>query len=127
MMDNERFLKNRLSKDSPFRIPEGYFDDFASQLMDKLPEQAPVSLHLTHVRKLRWKAWACAAACVLAGIFGGVLFFSQMDKRNLNNAESGTVAHSSAFFDEVYDETAADYAMIDNADIYVYLTDNSGE
>lgn len=42
MKKEETNLLNRCGKENPFKVPEGYFENFAEQLMDKLPEKAPV-------------------------------------------------------------------------------------
>lgn len=127
MMDNGRFLKGKMSKANPFCVPDGYFDGFASQLMDKLPERAPVCLQNVGAKKLRLKTWICAAACLCVGVFGAGIYFSRIADVDINASESETIAQTSIFVDDVYYDVAADYAMIDNADIYAYLTDASGD
>ena len=38
MEREERFIEEKFGRRTPFKVPEGYFDDFASQLMQSLPE-----------------------------------------------------------------------------------------
>lgn len=45
MVKEERYIKNRFGKDNHFRVPTGYFDNFASTIIDKLPEQEHVIIH----------------------------------------------------------------------------------
>ena len=39
MKKEETDLIHRCGKRNAFKVPEGYFEDFAGQLMDKLPEK----------------------------------------------------------------------------------------
>ena len=42
-MKEEDILRKKLSAgDSPFKVPENYFENFTSQLMDQLPEKTVV-------------------------------------------------------------------------------------
>lgn len=38
-MNEEKYLEERLTKHNPFQVPEGYFDSFAEQVMNQLPER----------------------------------------------------------------------------------------
>lgn len=38
MKNEQNEILNKLGKDPGFRVPEGYFDSFAEQMLDKLPE-----------------------------------------------------------------------------------------
>ena len=39
MMNEELYIKSRMGDKNPFRVPEGYFDNFAADLMQKLPRK----------------------------------------------------------------------------------------
>ena len=39
MIAEEKYLEDKYGKKQPFKVPNGYFDSFADNLMDKLPEQ----------------------------------------------------------------------------------------
>ena len=108
-MNEEKYRRN------PFTVPEGYFDTFADQLMASLPERQPRAKRVW-LRPLRY---AAAVVCVLA--MGAMTWFalsSSPDVRQPIQAESIQVPSDVAF------DEAADYAMIDNSDIYSLLADN---
>ena len=57
MTNEEKFIIESLGKENPFRVPEGYFDHFAEQFMNELPEAPtpcfdgcclPMCRHLQH-------------------------------------------------------------------------------
>ena len=54
MIAEEKYLEDKYGKKQPFKVPNGYFDSFADNLMDKLPEQQPVMT-----------PWLWQQACVL--------------------------------------------------------------
>lgn len=114
-MNEEKFLNERMSKQNPFRVPEGYFDDFATQVMAKLPERElkPVAKHVS------LRPWMYAAAALLVAVFSVTIFFTRMDSRQEQPQQTASSMVSDTYMDE-----AADYAMIDNADIYACLAEN---
>ena len=117
-MTNEEYLNQRLGNPrNPFRVPDGYFDNFTQELMEKLPEQNAV---LTIRRKPVVRAWMYAAASLVAAVFtlSAYFLFSQQEATPPAqlSASSTAVGISDAYVDE-----AVDYAMVDNHDIYAAL------
>lgn len=127
MMDRERYLRSKMPKANPFKVPEGYFEGLASQVMESLPERPQASVKPAGPHKPRVWAWVSVAACLCAAIFTTAIYFAKVGASDLNGAGNGAVAHSSVSYYEFDDDEFADYAMIDNADIYAYLTDSSAE
>jgi hypothetical protein len=60
-MNEEQYLINKAGKENPFRVPEGYFDSLASQVMSRVdaegnkPQDMPMIEKKTNTRKLRVK------------------------------------------------------------------------
>ena len=38
-MKEEDFIRKKYGSGNPFKVPEGYFEQFTSELMSKLPEK----------------------------------------------------------------------------------------
>jgi hypothetical protein len=38
-MNEEMYIQEKVGKQNPFRVPEGYFDNLTAQVMQNLPEQ----------------------------------------------------------------------------------------
>lgn len=117
-MNNEEYLKQRLgSPRNPFKVPDGYFDNFTQELMEKLPEK---NAALTIRRKPVVRAWMYAAASVVVAVFtiSAYFLFSQKD-----DAQAAQFADSqaSSVITESYVDDAVDYAMLDNHEIYAAL------
>lgn len=124
MMNKEEYIKGKMGKTNPFRVPEGYFDDFASQLMDNLPQRElraiPVRRNLM-MRTLRPVLYA--AACLCIAIFSVTVYFTKISGDNeVKTGNNVAAVHTNNVAAETYDEAVADYVMIDNADIYAYLS-----
>ena len=108
MTNEEQYLKERVGQENHFRVPDGYFDQFATRMMAQLPEERPVARQVS----LRVRRWLYAAACVAALAVTAFSFhFHQQD-------DSQQIAASETYIDE-----AADYAMMDNSDIYQLLAE----
>lgn len=114
-MNEEKYLNERMSKQNPFRVPEGYFDDFTIQMMAKLPERELKSV----AKRVSLRLWMYAAATLLVAVFSVAIFFTRMDGQQEHPQQTASVVVSDNYMDE-----AADYAMIDNADIYACLVEN---
>lgn len=112
-MDNEeRYIKERLGDKNPFVVPEGYFDQLADSVMSRLPERK------TRSRFAVLRPWLYAAACIVAVV---VMALSFHFDRSAASGEPSMLAGSA---DNTYIEEAADYAMLDNDEIYACLADN---
>ena len=114
-MNEEKYIEEKVGRRNPFTVPEGYFDTFADQLMASLPERQPQVKRLW-LRPLRY---AAAVVCVL--VMGAMAWFALSPSSDVHQpiqAESIEVSNDAAF------DAAADYAMIDNSDIYSLLADN---
>ena len=81
MMNEEEYLKSKVGNRNPFTVPEGYFEQLAQQVMDRIPattQELKPAPKKTVFKQLR--PWLYAAACVCVGVFtAGVLFNSQND------------------------------------------------
>jgi hypothetical protein len=128
MMNEENYIKEKMGTRNPFTVPDGYFDQLAQQIIDSLPVEvgeAPVSAlspvspspRPAIVRYLRPLLYA--AACALLAIVVGAVY------RNVATADSEQlVAHQQeavATYSDTYMEDLADYAMLDNEEIYASL------
>jgi hypothetical protein len=121
IMDKEGKIRSKVGDGNPFRVPEGYFDSFASQLMDKLPErkssmvEQPRSL-LSVKRPLMY-----AAACLFAAVFSVAVYFVKIAPAGEHVQQHTTAMHIQKSAIDAYMDEVADYAMVDNTDIYACL------
>lgn len=114
-MEEEKYIENRVGKRNPFRVPENYFDGFSARMMQLLPEQEK-----SRSKSMWLRPWLYAAACVCVLIISATIWLALPEKE----AQQAPVAvveqlETSDAFDE-----AADYMMLDNYDIYAYLSEN---
>lgn len=136
MTNEEKIIQERLGTKNPFRVPEDYFEHFADQLMEKLPErEVPAVLDGSPVetsasaKEVQMKSNTkrstlrifLAAACLCVAIFSISLYFSRT-QQSAEQEPVAAVANTTNIDDEYMDE-AADYVMLDNADIYACLSE----
>lgn len=105
MIQEEQYLKESVGHKQCFKVPEGYFDQLTAQVMQQLPEQQQA--HRVHLRP-----WLYAAACSVAVLLMGVTYY-------FHEQSSDEAVADSSYYEEV-----ADYAMIDNVDIYACISEN---
>ncbi|MFA6726695.1 MAG: hypothetical protein WCS17_00575 [Prevotella sp.] len=124
MNNNESSIKRQYGKNQPFKVPEGYFDDFSKRLMAQLPAQKQnISVSypcLSRVRLVfKYQIWRISliAASVVAVFFSLNFIFFKKDMQPDQTAQK-TVQ-------KITVDQAADYAMMDNEDIYADLVDDN--
>lgn len=136
--NDELYLKQKVGNRNPFRVPENYFEQLAEQVMQNLSDvarQEPItqSANQPRARKLQIRPWLYAAACSVVALAMGVSYYfmnSQATSTEAAPMASVAPAHNTASdmsdlrSDNSYYDDAADYAMLDNAEIYAYLSEN---
>lgn len=113
-MKEEDTILSKVGTENPFRVPEGYFEQFADSLMERLPRQeaAPfVPKEPTLWDKV--KPWVYMAA-----MFAGAALII----RTASGQRADDAADSEAQEMQLISE-AVDYSMLDDYSLYVYLTD----
>lgn len=122
MESEELWLKQNFGKKQPFRVPDGYFEQFETQLMEHLPEKAGNAqvVKMGVWRKLRPVITAAACACI--AVFGTFFYMNQTfnEAAPAPNPDAGQDM-ATAIYTSI--DAAADYAMIDNDDIYALMAD----
>lgn len=124
MMKEEKILKEKVGAVCHFSVPDGYFDSFAEKLMEQLPETEahviPMHAESWHHR-MQWRKVAAAVAAVVLLGGGSMVFWGQIERkpaRMTAKFESHVQPSSSEY---ATFEQMADYAMVDNQDIYASL------
>lgn len=125
MMKEEQILRERFGVENHFTVPDGYFDTFADQLMQQLPEREVPLVRLSPWRRLPLRRIAAAAA-VVACMAMGALYVTQRPSGTAHEQVAKTENHEAA--DETVGTTEygtidemLDYTMTDNQEIYASL------
>ncbi len=127
MNKEERYIIDKAGRENPFRVPQGYFEDFATKMMDSLPERNTETTSESNAGisgmkpepKRRWLRPLVAAAACVALVFGTVSYLQRLDSDSaMQQGTTMDYLSETSFEDEL-----ADYAMLDNMDIYAYLAD----
>jgi hypothetical protein len=110
-----------------FKVPEGYFDTLADRIMANIPE-APKQEKQKKSAKIiplntRLKI-AVAAAIVGAVICGTTVRLYQQGTKIANLDTNTEMTNNSETYGEEYVNDYIDYAMVDDTDIYEYISEN---
>ena len=124
-MMEEKYLIEKVGKENPFRVPEGYFDTLSSQIMAKVEAEGVAPRDIKAGKEKRAKVmwlrpviYAAASECAL--FISVVAYQSQSDQGTAAPTQT-VVANNQMLMDDYFDE-AADYVMLDNQDIYACLS-----
>ena len=125
MKDNK--LEDICKKGNPFTVPEGYFEHFTQQLMDKLPEkEIPVKAPQRITTWQRIKPWFYMAA-MFGGIIVGARYIVGPTVQQMHITSHTTNEYSERSYDEEYLEDALMNSRMDDYSVYCYLTDADRE
>lgn len=130
MMYEEDYLRKKMGVRNPFTVPEGYFEGLTEQVMSRLPVQAadsgdsglPKPVAKTAVMR-RLRPWLYAAACLFVAVFVAAAVFNskQADQQTAERKVAQIEQQGISYYSDNYIEEEADYAMIDNQEIYACL------
>ena len=123
-MKEEKYLIEKVGRENPFRVPEGYFDTLASQVMSRVDaegneaQEIPMPVKKAKTVWLRPVLYAAASVCAL---FISVVAYQSHSDQGTAAPTQTVVANNQMLMDDYFDE-AADYVMLDNQDIYACLS-----
>lgn len=117
-MNTDNELKAQYGTKRPYKVPDGYFEQFHEQLMNSLPEMVPEATPTTKVTLMaRIKPWLYMAA-----MFAGIIFMAQgimyIQEQSLDSDELVAL-------EELYDDEADHFmssSLYNEYVLYSYLT-----
>ena len=115
MTNEDLYLNNRMGKKNPFTVPEGYFSQLAGNIMAQLPEKQQPTIF----RRLR--PWLYAAACICVAVFSVTLYLNSEKSSPEQQPVAAIEQQIDNYYNDYYMDEEADYAMVDNQEIYAYL------
>lgn len=118
-MKEEEIIK-KCGTESPFTVPEGYFEQFTEKLMGQLPDTTHNAEERdTPVISLwqRVKPWI-----YLAAMFSGVMFSAKVFL-GTDAGQAESMAQTEEVLTDEEIDTMMEYAMVDDYTLYRYLTE----
>lgn len=122
MKEEDKILK-KTGTESPFRVPEGYFENLTSEVMKQLPEkETPAVLLKEPTRWQKIRPWLYMTAMFIGAAL--IIRIASSDGKPAVN----TVASEDTDVEEIeYINTVLDNSMMDDYSLYVYLADAQAE
>lgn len=114
----EEQLKKRIGTENPFRVPEGYFEGFTSELMEHLPEKERVVANRTPTmwEKIRPLVY-------MAAMFVGAMLIIRIASTHYVPGQE-TTGNEDIDKEMEYINMAMENSMLDDYSLYVYLTND---
>ena len=125
MKEEDNILK-KVGTENAFHVPEGYFENFTSELMNRLPEKEKLAFEQKEPTMWeRVKPWAYMAAMFVGAAL--IIRVASSDRKSVADIDvAATEIETEVISDEMID-MALDRAMLDDYSLYVYLSDASVE
>ena len=126
-MNEEQIIKEKIGEGNPFRVPDHYLDHLTDSVMANVMANGKPVMDATATKtrtiSVRLRRVIYAAACVavmfvvsLAVLLGGNDNQKLADSRTKTNEPTYAETHETTVAE------VADLAMMDNSDIYAYLS-----
>ena len=118
-MKEDMNLKNKFGTDNHFTVPEDYFKNLTSSVMERLPEVEKQDVPTIRLWD-KVKPWMYMAA-----MFFGIFFMIRAvvgSGKSINN-DNFTVNEHISELPEEYIDPVIDQMMVDDYTLYVYLSD----
>ncbi|MFI5217918.1 MAG: hypothetical protein ACHQNT_00405 [Bacteroidia bacterium] len=95
-------LLNKISRENPFRVPDGYFNSLPSDVAEKIALEKAKSVKIIFIRRILQTKYAVAACLLIAALISGVIYFNQ-NKTVVNEQLALTTddISSSIYFDDI--------------------------
>ena len=125
MNEEEKLILEKFGKETPFKVPEGFFDDFTKDLMAKLPErQEDASKKKRSAAIIRRISVIITSAAVFIGVcILAVSYLLQKPEQPVvaKQAKDNHIENINNTYNSI--DEAAEYTMLDNEDIYAYVSE----
>lgn len=106
-----------------FKVPEGYFDTLADRIMANIPE-APKQKKSATIISLNTRLKYAVAAAIVGAVIGGTTIRLYQQGTSIAKIDKTEVTNNSETYSDEYVNDYIDYAMVDDNDIYEYLSEN---
>lgn len=121
-MRKKEDILEELAGRRPFTVPQDYFEELDSRIMQALPKETPQAEPVRITAWMRLKPYVYMAAA-FAGLFFGIDFFVGFDKGSAQG--DGNVASSEfTIYSDDYIDSFLDESMVSDCMIYDLLVEN---
>mgnify|MGYP005753498367 FL=1 len=124
MKEEDKLLK-KVGTENPFRVPEGYFESFTSDLMSRLPEKEKTDIHREPTTWERVRPWLYMAAMFVGAAL--IIRVASPGETVSNGQQQQQIAADESDIEMEYIRTAIENTMMDDYSLYVYLSDENAE
>ena len=124
MKEEDKLLK-KIGTENPFRVPEGYFEGFTSDLMSRLPEKEKTDVHREPTTWEKVRPWLYMAAMFIGTAL--IIRVASPGETVSNGQQQQQIAADESDIEMEYIRTAIENTMMDDYSLYVYLSDENAE
>lgn len=125
LMKEEDKLLKKIGTENPFRVPEGYFEGFTSDLMSRIPEKEKTDVHREPTTWEKVRPWLYMAAMFIGAAL--IIRVASPGETVSNGQQQQQIAADESDIEMEYIRTAIENTMMDDYSLYVYLSDENAE
>ena len=125
LMKEEDKLLKKIGTENPFRVPEGYFEGFTSDLMSRLPEYEMTDVLREPTTWEKVRPWLYMAAMFIGAAL--IIRVASPGETVSNGQQQQQIAADESDIEMEYIRSAIENTMMDDYSLYVYLSDENAE
>lgn len=125
LMKEEDKLLKKVGTENPFRVPEGYFESFTSDLMSRLPEKEKTDIHREPTTWEKVRPWLYMAAMFVGAAL--IIRVASPGETVSGGQQQQQIAADESDIEMEYIRTAIENTMMDDYSLYVYLSNENAE
>lgn len=121
--EDEQHIERCFKKTNSFKVPEGYFERVADDILVSLPRQEQQVLPARHARFYSLHTRWLVAGCVLAALLSVTLYFHHSTVPPSSKPSEPTSTYTGNYTSETLEE-AAFISLMDDEDLYSLFEDD---
>lgn len=122
-VEDKQHIEHCFKQTNSFKVPEGYFERVADDILVSLPRQEQQVVPARHVRFYSLHTRWLAAGCVLAALLSVTLYFHHTTVPSSSNQSELTSTYTGIYTSETLEE-AAFIGLMDDEDLYSLFEDD---
>lgn len=112
-------IRNQFGAENHFQVPEGYFDNLAASVMQHIPDD---QAKIIKMQTPAWRRHIVAISAAAASVAAAVCLVFVLESNPAHSPSHLAAQHTTMQQDNSNIDAMVNYTMLDNDDMYAYLS-----
>lgn len=112
-------IRNQFGAENHFQVPEGYFDNLAASVMQHIPDD---QAKIVKMQTPAWRRHIVAISAAAASVAAAVCLVFVLESNPTHSPSHLAAQHATMQQDNSNIDAMVNYTMLDNDDMYAYMS-----